>query len=148
MSERSSLKGPAQRENKCAIFVVKRPDNSCIFCLSGFPKPLSSSEFLSEPPIPSSSLADPLEGLSIIHNGHCVEKPSCSSPQESSSPRGWCLQISNCHVKDTMEVFLNFSISSSSPSAISAGSVIKHLRDSSHCLHSSSSDDHHPPLEY
>lgn len=123
-------------------FVVERPDNSYIVCLSGFPKPLSSSEFLSEPPIPSSSLADPLEGLSIIHNGHCVEKTFCSSPQESSSPRGWCLQASKCHVKDTMEVFLDFSISTS---AISAGSVIKHLRNSAHCLHSSSSDDHHPP---
>lgn len=123
-------------------FVVERPDNSYIFCLSGFPKPLSSSKFLSEPPIPSSSLADPLEGLSIIHNGHCVEKPFCSSPQESSSPRGWCLQTSKCHVKDTMEVFLDFSISTS---AISVGSVIKHLRNSAHCLHSSSSDDHHPP---
>lgn len=84
-------------------FVVERPDNFCIFCLSSFPKPLSSSEFLSEPP--SSSLADPLEDLSVIHNGHCVEKPFCSSPQESSSLRGWCLQTSSCSCQTQWRFF-------------------------------------------
>lgn len=31
-----------------------------------------------------------------FHNGCRVEKLSCSSPQKSSSPRGWCLHPSSC----------------------------------------------------
>lgn len=44
-----------------------------------------------------------------------------------------------------LELFLDFSTSTSSSSAISAGSVIKYLRDSAHCPHTSSSDGCHLP---